>query len=51
MLHLHSDPYHVLMNSVSFGREVKSLMFSGREFQILGPTALRLFSSNVAVFA
>ena len=42
MLHLHSGSYHVLMNSVKFGREVKSFTSSGRELQILGP--------NVAFF-
>ena len=51
MLHLHSGPYHVLMNSVYFGREVKSLMSSGREFEIFRPNVLRLFSPNVVVFA
>ena len=51
MLHLHSGPYHVLMNSVNFGREVKSLTSSGREFQILGPNVLRLFSTNIVVFS
>ena len=51
MVHLHSGPYHILMNSVNFGREVKSLMSSGREFQILGPKVLNLFSPNIAVFA
>ena len=47
---MHSGPYHVLMNSVNFGREVKSLMSLGREFQILGPNVLKLFSPNVVVF-
>ena len=51
MLHLHSGPYHVLINSVNFGREVKSLTSSGREFQILCPNVLKLFSLNVVVFA
>ena len=51
MLHLHSGPYHLLMNSVNFGREVKSLMSSDREFQVLGPSVLRLFSPNVVAFA
>ena len=37
MLHPHLGPFHVLINSVNFGREVKSLTSSGREFQILGP--------------
>ena len=50
MLRLHSGPYHVLMNSVNFGREVKSFTSSGREFQILGPNVLSLFSPNVVVF-
>ena len=50
MLHLHSDPYYALMNSINFGREVQSLMSSGREFQILGHSVRRLFSPNVAVF-
>ena len=50
MLHLHSGPYHVLMNSVSFGREVKSLTSSGREFLVLGSNVLRLFLPNVVVF-
>ena len=43
--------YHVLINSVNFGREVNSLTSSGREFQILGSNVLRLFSVNVVVFA
>ena len=51
MLLLHSGPYHVLMNSVNFVREVKSLTSSGRKFQILGPNVLKLFSSEVAVYA
>ena len=50
MLHLHLGPYHILMNSVNFGREVKSLTSSGEEFQILGPNVFRLFSPNVVVF-
>ena len=50
MLNLHSSPYHVLMNSVNFGREVKTLTSSGREFQILGPDVFRLFSPNIVVF-
>ena len=51
MLHLHSGPYHVLMNPLNFGREGKSLTSSGRESQILGPNVLRIFSSNFVVFA
>ena len=43
MLHLHFGPYHALMSSVNFGKEVKFLSSSGREFQILGPSVLRLF--------
>ena len=39
------------MNSVNFWREIKSLTSSGREFQILGPNDLKLFSRNVVVFA
>ena len=39
------------MNSVNFGREVKSFTSSGREFQILGPNVLSLFLPNVVVFA
>ena len=50
MLHLCSVLYHVLMNSVNFGREVKSLMSSSEEFQILSPSVFRLFSPNVVVF-
>ena len=50
MLHFCSVLYHVLMNSVNFGREVKSLMSSGEEFQILGPNVFRPFSPNVVVF-
>ena len=30
-------------DSVNFGREVKSLTSSGREFQILGPNVLEVF--------
>ena len=33
------------------GREVKPLTYSGRQFQILGPNVLMLFSPNVDVFA
>ena len=51
MLHLHSGPYHVLMNFVNFSRRGDSLTSLGREFQILGPNVLRLFSTNIAVFA
>ena len=51
MMHLHSGQYHVLINSVNFGREVKSLTSSGREFQILCLNVLRLFLLNVVVFA
>ena len=51
MLHVHSGPYHVLLNSVNFGREVKSFASLGREFQILGPNVLKLFSTKVVVFA
>ena len=50
MLNLHSSPYHVLMDSVNFGRQVKSLTSSGRELQILDPNVLRLFTPNVVVF-
>ena len=50
MLHLHSGPDHALLNPVNFGGEVKSLTYSGREFQILGPYVLRPFSPNVVVF-
>ena len=42
---------HVLMNSVNFGREVKPLTSSGREFQILGLSVLKPFSPKVVVFA
>ena len=49
-MRLHWGPYHVLMNSVNFGREVKSLISSSRKFQILGPSILRLFSANFVVF-
>ena len=51
MSHLHSGSYHVLINSVHFGRGVKPLTSSGSEFQILGPNALRLYSPNVVIFA
>ena len=51
MLHLHSGLYHVFMNFVNFGREVKSLTSPGRKFQIVGRNILRLFSPNVVVFA
>ena len=51
MLHLHSGPYHVFTNSVNFGKEVKSLTFSGREFQVVGPNVFRLFSLKVSFFA
>ena len=44
MLHLHLGPYHVFMKSVNFWREVMSLTSSGKEFQIVGPNVLRLFS-------
>ena len=50
MLHLHLGPYHILMNSVNFGREVKSLTSSGRESQALGPIVLGPFSPDVVVF-
>ena len=43
MLHVHFGPNQVFMNSVNFGREVKSFTSSGREFQILGPSVLSLF--------
>ena len=33
----------LLTNSINFGREVKSLTSSGREFQILGPNVLEVF--------
>ena len=42
MLHVHFGPNQVFMNSVNFGREVKSFTASGREFQILGPSVLSL---------
>ena len=51
MLHVYSGPYHVLMNSKNFEREVKSSTSSSREFQILGPNVLKLFSPNVVLFA
>ena len=51
MLHLHLGPYHVLINSENFGREVNSLVSSGREFQILGSSVLRIFLPNVVIFA
>ena len=38
------------MTSLNFWREVKSLTSLSREFQILGPYVLRLFSSKVVVF-
>ena len=37
--------------NVNYRREVNSLRSSGREFQILGPNVLRLFSTNVVDFA
>ena len=43
MLHMHSGPYHVLINSVNVGTEVKCLTSSGREFQILCPNVLGYF--------
>ena len=39
------------MNSVNFWREIKTFTSSDREFQILGPNVLKLFSPNVVVFA
>ena len=47
---LHSGPWNVLINSLNFRREVKPLTSSGREFQTLGSSVLRLFSPNVVVF-
>ena len=49
-MRLHSGLFYVLMDSVNFGREFKLLKSSGREFHVLGPNILRLFSPNVLVF-
>ena len=51
MLHLHSGLYHVLMTCANFGKEVKLLKSSGREFQMLVSSVHRLFLPNVVVFA
>ena len=46
---LHSGPWNVLINFLNFRRKVKPLTSSGRKFQILGSSVLRLFSPNVVV--
>ena len=40
---LHSGPYDVLLNSINFRKDIKS---PSREFQVLGPHVLKLFSPN-----
>ena len=50
MLHLYLGAYHVFMNSVNWGREVKSLASSAREFQILAASVFRHISYHSVVF-
>ena len=49
-MHLQLGPYQSLIDSINFSKEVNSLIFSGRVFQICQPKHLKLLLPNVTVF-
>ena len=49
-MHLQLGPYQWLIDSINFSKEVISLIFSERVFQICQPKHLKLLLPNVTVF-